>query len=89
MDAEGVAGGYEPLSRWGHVSVSLQGKVYMWGGRTEDFSESQQRKVCFDSDCDEDSLMKGGHTYQPSSFFLLDNSQAKVYLQVGRYGRGW
>ena len=53
-------------------------------------SQSLNRKRCvFDSDYDEDSLMKGGHTYQPSSFFLLDNSQAKVYLQGGRYGRGW
>ena len=35
----------EPLPRWGHVTVSLGGKVFMWGGRTEDFSESQQKKV--------------------------------------------
>ena len=36
---------YEPLPRWGHVTVSLDGKVFMWGGRTEDFSEAQQKKV--------------------------------------------
>ena len=48
-EVESVAGAgcyNEPRPRWGHVCVSLQGKVYMWGGRTEDFSESQQRKVC-------------------------------------------
>ena len=36
---------YEPQPRWGHISVTVGSKVYMWGGRTEDFSEDQKKKV--------------------------------------------
>ena len=39
------AQGYEPLPRWGHTSVTIGDKVYMWGGRTEDFSESSRMEV--------------------------------------------
>ena len=43
MDADVTP--YEPRPRWGHVSVTLGDKVYMWGGRTEDFTETQKKKV--------------------------------------------
>ena len=36
---------YEPLPRWGHTSVTIGDKVYMWGGRTEDFSEDGRAQV--------------------------------------------
>ena len=36
---------YEPLPRWGHTSVIIGDKVYMWGGRIEDFSESSKKEV--------------------------------------------
>lgn len=37
--------GYEPAPRWGHTSVTIGDKVYMWGGRTEDFSENSKKQV--------------------------------------------
>ena len=36
---------YEPLPRWGHVSVAIGDKMYLWGGRIENFSEDSQKKV--------------------------------------------
>lgn len=36
---------YEPLPRWGHASVTIGTKVYMWGGRIEDFSETSKQEV--------------------------------------------
>ncbi len=41
---EGVSA-YEPASRWGHTSVNIGDKVYMWGGRTDNFSESSRKDV--------------------------------------------
>ena len=38
-------GAYEPLPRWGHTSVTIGDRVYMWGGRTDDFSESMRKTV--------------------------------------------
>ena len=39
---------YEPLPRWGHVSVVIGNKLYLWGGRIEDFSEEGKKEVsCF------------------------------------------
>ena len=35
----------QPPARLGHTSVVYKGKVYMWGGRTVDWSSSQQRTV--------------------------------------------
>ena len=45
MDENKIAQ-YEPLPRWGHISVTIGNKAYMWGGRTEDFSDAQKKKVC-------------------------------------------
>ena len=42
---------YEPLPRWGHASVAIGNKVYMWGGRTEDFSDDRKKKVAEMSVC--------------------------------------
>jgi hypothetical protein len=36
---------YEPLPRWGHVSVVIGNKLYLWGGRIEDFSEESKTEV--------------------------------------------
>lgn len=36
---------YEPLPRWGHVSVVIENKLYLWGGRIEDFSEESKKEV--------------------------------------------
>lgn len=36
---------YEPLPRWGHASIIAGDKLYMWGGRTEDFSDHTKEKV--------------------------------------------
>ena len=36
---------YEPLARWGHTSVAIGDKVYVWGGRTDDFSEAAKKVV--------------------------------------------
>jgi len=35
---------YEPLARWGHISVAIGDKVYLWGGRIQDFSD-QSRSI--------------------------------------------
>ena len=35
----------EPLPRWGHVSVVIGSKLYLWGGRIEDFSEESKKEV--------------------------------------------
>ena len=35
----------QPPARYGHTSVVYKGKVYMWGGRTVDWSSNQQRTV--------------------------------------------
>ena len=35
----------QPPARYGHTSVVYRGRVYMWGGRTVDWSSSQQRTV--------------------------------------------
>ena len=37
---------YEPLPRWGHVSIVIDNKHYLWGGRIEDFSEESKKEVC-------------------------------------------
>ena len=36
---------YEPLPRWGHISVAIGNKIYMWGGRIEDFSDDSKKQV--------------------------------------------
>ena len=36
---------YEPLPRWGHVSVVISNKLYLWGGRIEDFSDEGKKEV--------------------------------------------
>ena len=36
---------YEPQPRWGHVSVTIGDKLYMWGGRIENFSGSSKKEV--------------------------------------------
>ena len=36
---------YEPSPRFVHYAVPVRGRVYAWGGRTQDFSESGQRKL--------------------------------------------
>ena len=36
---------YEPLPRWGHVSVVIGSKLYLWGGRIEDFSDESKKEV--------------------------------------------
>ena len=36
---------YEPSPRYGHYAVSVRGRLYAWGGRTQDFSESGQQKL--------------------------------------------
>lgn len=38
---------YEPLPRWGHVSAVIGNKLYLWGGRIEDFSEESKKEVSF------------------------------------------
>ena len=37
---------YEPMPRWGHISVAIGDKMYLWGGRIDDFSNESQKKVC-------------------------------------------
>ncbi len=39
------ASGYQPQPRWGHASITVGSKVYMWGGRTEAFSEEEKEEV--------------------------------------------
>lgn len=36
---------YEPQPRWGHTSVTIGDRVFMWGGRIDDFSESAKKDV--------------------------------------------
>ena len=36
---------YEPSPRFGHYAVPFRGRVYAWGGRTQDFSESGRQKL--------------------------------------------
>ena len=36
---------YEPSPRLFHYAVSVRGRVYAWGGCTQDFSESGQQKL--------------------------------------------
>ena len=36
---------YEPLPRYGHYSVPINGKLHVWGGRTQDWSESSRKKL--------------------------------------------
>lgn len=38
-----TSGRYEPDPRWGHASVAHGPKVYVWGGRLEDFSPSSRK----------------------------------------------
>ncbi len=45
LTMEGGQEKYEPLPRWGHVSVAIGDKMYLWGGRIENFSEDSQKKV--------------------------------------------
>lgn len=33
----------EPSPRWGHVSVLVEGRLHLWGGRTKDFSKSRKK----------------------------------------------
>ena len=45
MDRPSKENKYEPLPRWGHASVAIGDKVFMWGGRTEDFSDTSKQEV--------------------------------------------
>ena len=36
---------YEPLPRFDHYAVPIRGRVYAWGGCTQDFSESARQKL--------------------------------------------
>ena len=36
---------YEPSPRYAHYAVPIRGRVYAWGGRTQDFSESGRQKT--------------------------------------------
>ena len=36
---------YEPSPRFMHYAVPIRGRLYAWGGRTQDFSESGQKKL--------------------------------------------
>ena len=36
---------YEPSPRYLHYAVSVRGRLYAWGGRTQDFSESGRQKL--------------------------------------------
>ena len=36
---------YEPSPRFAHYAVPIRGRVYAWGGRTQDFSESARQKL--------------------------------------------
>ena len=45
MDVDLEQTRYEPLPRWGHVSVVIGNKLYLWGGRIEDFSEESKKEV--------------------------------------------
>ena len=31
----------EPSPRWGHCSAAVDGKMYMWGGRTKEFDKEK------------------------------------------------
>jgi len=42
---------YEPQARWGHTSVTIGDRVFMWGGRIDSFTEGAKKEV---------SLEKGG-----------------------------
>ena len=52
---------YEPLPRWGHVSVVIGNKLYLWGGRIEDFSEESKKEVSFCRVCLTSCGCLGGH----------------------------
>ena len=45
MDEDPESTRYEPLPRWGHVSVVIGNKLYLWGGRIEDFSDEGKKEV--------------------------------------------
>ena len=36
---------YEPSPRYAHYAVPIRGKLYAWGGRTQDFSEIDPQKL--------------------------------------------
>ena len=36
---------YEPSPRFAHHAVPIRGRLYAWGGRTQDFSESARQKL--------------------------------------------
>ena len=36
---------YQPDPRWGHTSVTIGDRVFMWGGRIDDFSDSAKKEV--------------------------------------------
>ena len=36
---------YEPSPRYGHYTVPIGGKLYTWGGRTQDFSDHSKRQL--------------------------------------------
>ena len=36
---------YEPSPRFAHYAVPIRGRLYAWGGRTQDFSESGRQKL--------------------------------------------
>ena len=36
---------YEPSPRFAHYAVFIRGRVYAWGGHTQDFSESARQKL--------------------------------------------
>ena len=41
----GDAKNYQPASRFWHRAAPIGDRLYMWGGRTEDFSASSRRKL--------------------------------------------
>lgn len=36
---------YEPPRRWGHIAAPVAGKVYLYAGRTKEFSEKDVKRV--------------------------------------------
>ncbi len=42
---------YEPQPRWGHTSVTIGDRVFMWGGRIDDFSVSAKKEVSVECVC--------------------------------------
>lgn len=36
---------FEPPPRWGHFSAPINGYLYVWGGRTENFSSAEQNEA--------------------------------------------